>query len=98
MGKGLCRGDDRRDLGGMVTIVLDHDNPIRLVVPLKPSFRTLKRMQAERNFRPPNAELTPHSNRCERIQDVVPARYRELQASKAFHNAGGSKPVQVRLT
>src|SRR6185312_16919364 len=79
---GPRRGERGADLGRVVPVVVDYGHSARVAQPLKPTLRSGHAGQSARHRRKISAEREAARHRGERIEHVVPAGQRELDAAE----------------
>ena len=76
------RREHRGDLGRMMAVVVDDQDPVRLATHLEPPLGAAELAQARRQALERHAELEADGDGGQRVQQVVASRHVQLQATE----------------
>src|SRR5689334_21589358 len=79
---GTRGSDDRRDLGGMVSVVVDHHHAVLFASLLESAIGAAEFLQRRSDALERHASLESYGDGAESVQKVVPARHPEPQTSQ----------------
>ncbi len=79
------RRQHRRDLGRVMAVVVDHEDPVRLAADVEAPLRAAEVLEAGRDAIERQPQLHADRHRCQRVQQVVPSGHRERQRPERGH-------------